>query len=162
IWLVVGGGLVYALLHTSLLPDPQDVLRATWPPVDVGAVVAHYQALYGGPPVDWQGLLARLVVLSFGVTAARYYLAIFATLTPRRLWSAPGRLRTEAVMRLTALGYGPALAALSIWLLPDWLLAASVLMLWIVLNNYLSCELATRLARAGERAFSTVRDSDLR
>jgi hypothetical protein len=60
-----------------------------------------------------------------------------------------------------ALGYGPALVALSVWLLPDWMLVTAALMLWIVLDNYLSCELATRLARRGERAFSTIRDSDL-
>jgi hypothetical protein len=162
IWLVVGGGLVSDLLHTSLLPDPQDVLRSTWPLVDLRALAAHYQALYTGPPRDWQGVLGRLVVLSFGVTAARYYLDIFATLTTRRLRSTRGRRRVEAAMRLTALGFGPGLVALSVWLLSDWMLATAGLMLWIVLNNYLSCELATRLAQRGERAFSTIRDSDLR
>jgi hypothetical protein len=161
VWLVVSSGLVNDLLHTSLLPEPQDVLRSTWPPVDFGALAAHYRALYGGPPLDWETVLARLVVLSFGVTAARYYLDIFATLTTRGLRSTPGRGPAEVAMRLTAVGYGPALVVLSVWLLPGWMLFMAGLMLWIVLDNYLSCELATRLARRGELAFSTIRDSDL-
>lgn len=161
IWLATTGGLAYDALHTSLLPDPQEVLRATWPLLDLQALAAHYRALFGGPPVDWQSLLARLALLSFGVTAARYYLDIFATLTTRRLHLTPGGRRVEVVMRLTALGYGPALVAANVWFLRDWMLFSAAAALWIVTNNYLSCQLATRLASRGERAFSTVRNSDL-
>jgi hypothetical protein len=158
--LVVGPDLAYRLLGISLLPNPHDVLSASWPPIDLSAVWAHYAAL-SGRAVDWPGLLVRLVVLSFGATAIRYYLDIFAPLTTRPLRVTPGRRPVEIVIRLTQVGAEPLLIVAYVWFLGDWLIASSVATAWIALNNRLSWRLASRLAARGEGEFSTVRGSDL-
>jgi hypothetical protein len=157
---VVGGDLVYRFVGSSLAPDLHDAIRAGWPPIDVRAVQAQYASL-SAHTVDWYGVLVRLVVLSFGATAVRYYLDIFAPLTVRPLRVTPGRRMAEFVMRLTEVGAAPLVLVLYLWFLNDWLIGFSVATAWIALNNRLSWRLASRLSDRGERELSTVAKSDL-
>jgi len=157
---IISGDLVYRILGTSLFPDLPSVLRAGWPPVDIHAVQAYYAGA-SAHTVDWPGVLGRLVVLSFGATAVRYYIDIFAPLTTTALRVTPGRRPVEFVMRLTEVGAAPLLIVLYLWFLNDWLIGSAIATAWIALNNCLSWRLAARLAARGERALTTVAGSDL-
>ncbi len=158
---VTGLGVAIDTSQLSLFPAPQELLQPQFPFVDWTAPLRHYAPLLRGIPPGWERLPGRLVIFTFGITAARYYQEIFSMLSPRRLGSTPGSPIVEIVTRASIFWFPPLAVAGNVWLVDHWLLAGFVAAPAIALNNYVNWRLARRLVALGEQAFSTVRSSEL-
>jgi hypothetical protein len=121
-----------------------------------------------GWPAGWQDVAIRLVVLTFGLTATRYYLEIFSMLTLTTVRRTAGVLAAQVLMRVMAVG---GMAIVLLYLVLDrltsglvssnWLLYWGVAMGFIFANNLASYQVAMSFVSRGERVFSTIGLSDL-
>src|SRR5262249_33504569 len=85
VWVLVVKSIGDDTQRVSLVPAFHDVLHATYPFLDLGAVLRHYAPLPHGWPPGWEAIPLDLVALSFGLTATRYYLEIFSMLSLRHV-----------------------------------------------------------------------------
>jgi hypothetical protein len=139
-------------------PDLVELVQTRSPEV----LLRHYRAIPSLSLVAWDDLLFRLVLLTVIVTAAKYYMEIFAVLTVRGLPRSAGNRSVEVLMRLTGVVFGPMMIAANAYAPTDWLPLGALAVAPIIVNNLASWALATKIVKRAERAFSTVRQSDLR
>jgi serine/threonine protein kinase len=161
VWILTSAYILNETLHGTLLPALSEVIQPGFPPVSWDSIVRHYEALTSGRVTGLDNLPGRLVALTFGLAATRYYLEILGMLSVRGVRSAKSRQVVEWSMRLNALWFAPIVLVGNLFFVRHWLLFSAAALVPVCANNYLCWRLATQLVDQGRSEFSTVRNSDV-